>query len=157
MPIIKVGFERAGWTKKQDFTGGKTYSADSEYNAASAASKAFDDDTATLWNSTNTLYPHWIQVDLGSGVTKIARKLRFKLVSSAAGARLKNFKYQGSNNGSTWMDIYTGVAANNSDWQEFTFSNSTAYRYYRIYGTDSHDTSAPNYMVIYEIEMMEMV
>jgi hypothetical protein len=45
--------------------------------------------------------------------------------------RLNGAKIQGSNDGSTWTDIYTiGVNATGS-WQEFTFSNVTPYQHVR--------------------------
>lgn len=46
-------------------------------------------------------------------------------------ARLNGAKIQGSNDGTTWADIYTiGVNATGT-WQEFTFANTTAYQHIR--------------------------
>ncbi|MGI6125226.1 MAG: discoidin domain-containing protein, partial [Acetivibrionales bacterium] len=134
-----------------DFTGGKTYSADSVLSEPFSADKAFDNDTSTGWCSFAS-YPHWVKVDLGSGITKTARKLRFYKNDAQ---RPKTFKLQGSNDNSAWIDVYSGVVANAIGWFEFTFSNSTAYRYYRIYGIDSYETP-PMYMQFAEIEIMEV-
>jgi len=137
-----------------DFCTGGAASADSEYSAGWVASNAFDDNEATGWNSTNTAFPHWIKYDLGGGITKKARKLRFKSKSDTT--RPKDFKLQGSNNDSTWTDIISETAADNDNWQEWEFANSTAYRYYRIYITSNY---APGYydVGIMEIELMEWI
>ena len=96
-----------------------------------AAYKAFDDiaDGSSRWASADVSPPHWLKYDLGVGVTKIVQKLRAK----EKHASTKDFILQGSNNDSDWDDIYTGQMAESLDWQEFTFPNSTAYRYYRFY------------------------
>jgi len=129
-----------------DFTGGKTYSADSEASVLVVASKAFDDNESSAWRSTNTSFPHWVRVDLGSGITKVARKLRLY-----AAASLNDFKLQGSNNGTSWTDIYTDSFGSVSGWEEYEFENATAYRYYRVYGING----TANNMSVTEIELME--
>ncbi len=133
-----------------DFTGNGTYSADSELNTTYPASNVFDNNTDTLWLSADTNYPHWVKVDLGSGVTKTARKLR---INKQNINQLRTFKLQGSNNNTDWTDIYTNEASQTTGWFEYTFDNPTAYRYYRIYGTDSY--SGYLVMQIAEAELME--
>jgi len=59
---------------------------------------------------------------------------------------------QGSNNDSDWTDIYNGQHANTTDIETYTFSNSTAYRYYRIYITTQWESADTG---IVEVEMME--
>lgn len=147
---LELEYTPGGTTYGTDFTGGKTYSADSILDPPSfSANKAFDDYTTTSWASSSAAYPHWIKVDLGSNTTKTARKLR---IYKSQLDRLKTFKLQGSNNDSNWTDIYSGVASQTTGWLEYTFDNSTAYRYYRIYGTDSYSDA---FMQIGEIELME--
>jgi len=125
---------------------------------------AFDDNKSTYSATGPSVpFPHWIAYDLGSGVTKTARKLRLKVFSNVWGAYCKDFTLWGSNLASPdgdddndWTLIYTGQTANNDAWQDFEFSNSTAYRHFRVKVT-SNWRSAQGYtdMAFYEIEMME--
>jgi hypothetical protein len=151
------GVWKDGWSVEleygADFTGSKTYSADSYASAGNEADKAFDDSEATTWVSANTAFPHWLKVDLGAGVTKTANKLRV-CSRNIGGLRLKNFILKGSNNNTDWTDIYTGITTNTTGWQEFTFSNATAYRYYQLYATDNWPGN--NYCDIIEMELMEL-
>lgn len=114
-------------------------------------SNACDDNEASYWQSEYlNPAPDWWKYDLGAGITKIPRKLRIK---SHATIGIKDFIFQGSNNDSDWTNLYNGTSAATSDWQEFTFSNSTPYRYLRLYITSFYD---PNNAVIYEIEVLEI-
>lgn len=141
----------------QNFANGKTYSADSYEGADKTPPMAFDGNGTTRWLSGGGAYPHWVQVSLDSGVTQVAKKLRIKPHALNGYCRLKNFKLQGSNDLSVWADIYTGLVSNSETLQEFILSNSVGYRYHRIYGIDSYDTSLPNYMSIWEIEILMAV
>lgn len=138
-------------TYGSDVTGGETHSADSFYqdNATWNADKAFDDDEGTYWNSKDT-DPHWIKVDFGAGDEKTIQKLRVKQFGAHY---TTSFKLQGSNNDADWDDIKSITdASSDGSWNTWTFPNSTAYRYYRLYRT----SGSTNYFVIYEIEMMEV-
>lgn len=136
------------------FTGGIA-SADNDAGAGYTPDKAFNGNGITdWWSSQNTAMPHWIQYDLGAGVSKRANKLRYFPKNVSSGVGIKNFKLQGSNNGTGWTDIYTGVMANTEDWQEFEFSNSNSYRYYRVYIIDVYDTGL-TIGTACEIEAME--
>ena len=135
-----------------DFTGGAIITA-SEESTGYEGSKAFDNNESSYWWPSHT--NNWIQVDLGDGVTKKARKLRIKSVFGAGAYCLKNFTLQGSNDGSTWTLIYSGVQRNNGNWQEYTFANDTAYRYYKIWCLSSYDTFRD--IGIAECEIMEYV
>ena len=134
-----------------DFLNGGTATASSEFNATLSADQAFDNNESTRWQSSGT-YPEWIKYDLGAGVAKKARKLR--IYSSAADMYTKNFVLAGSNNDSDWTTVYSGLGAESDGWQDFTFTNSGAYRYYRLTITDTYggngDVCNQN-----EIEMME--
>lgn len=144
-------------TLDSDFSGSKTYSADSIWDATFSADKAFDNNETTRWATQQAgSFPHWVKVDLGVGVTKIARKLRLNIFVYNNKANVKDFKLQGSNDDSDWTDVYTGLAENKEGWQEFIFNNDNSYRYYRVYITSSYrDDDADNTASIFEIEMME--
>ena len=139
-----------------DILTGGTASADSEEVGSEADKACNNDGGTTRWNTPNVVYPHWWKYDLGAAVTKTVRKLRI-WPRAAPDAFLKNFTLHGSNNNSDWTLIYTGLKANTGVWEDFTFANGTAYRYYKINITDNWDAANPNYCQVYEFEMMELV
>ena len=56
--------------------------------------------------------------------------------------RVKNFIVQGSNNGTDWDNIYSGVCQATASKQTFKFANEQAFTHHRLlvvdhYGTDS--------------------
>lgn len=135
-----------------DLITGGTPSADSEATDGTsyAAFRACDNNEGTYWASGDgpAPYPHWWKYDFGSA--KVVTKLRIK----AKDGDLKGFILQGSPNDSTWYTVHSGQQAWDDNWQDYTFANTTAYRYYRIY------SAGPNWpghgwMQIFEIEMME--
>lgn len=129
-------------------------SASSEYtNPNYYAWAAFDGSESTRWdNNDQTSNGAWIKFNFGSGNTYTVTKLRFLPLLNCGP---NSFKLQGSNNDSDWTDIYSGNTTSSETWKEFTFSNSTAYRYYRLYYNGSGYTVSS--ASIYKIEMMETV
>ena len=136
-----------------DILSGGTPSA-STTNGGLTADKACDDSEITSWeNDMTTSGAQWWKYDLGVGVLRRVRKFRMKCL---AGSVIKDFKIQGSNNDSDWTDIYTGQQVDNANWQEYTFTNLTSYRYYRIYITSSYVYDVDVlYLDITETEMIE--
>jgi hypothetical protein len=117
------------------------------------ASFACDNNEATFWDTGAEACPHWWKYDLGAGVNKVVRKLR---ILNYNGFGMNAGILYGSNNDSAYGQIYNIACANNGNWQEFTFANSTSYRYYKIiinsvYFANGHTSD------IYEIEMMEIL
>lgn len=137
-----------------DFLTGGVASGSSNTSGAFPYANACDDNEGTIWATDDPgSFPEYWQYDLGAGTTKIARKLRIKaaLITGTLYG-VKNFTLKGSHNDIDWIDIHTDLQANNADWQEYTFSNSTAYRYYRISLADSYYATQAG---IAEIEIME--
>jgi len=134
-------------------TGGSC-SASSEYNPSSSCEKAVDGDAVnTWWASENTLgMPQWWKYDFGVGVSWAIGKL-IAYPSSTIGPNA--FKVEGSNNDSDWDELYSGNMANGLGPQEFTWDNTTAYRYIRVYVTSVFGASS--YVVIRELEAMEQL
>jgi len=130
--------------------------ADSVHPYGFVTSMACDGLEQTRWASSGAM-PHWWKYDLGSGVTKIVSKIRL-LGSGIPGdgdsGMFKDFIFQGSNDDSTWDDLYTGTQVNTPTWQEYTFANSTAYRYYRVYITSTYRGDAST-AILGEVQMME--
>ncbi len=139
----------SGPTYGSDFLIGGTTSASSEWPTGGyEAELAFDNNEATRWSSADVSKPHWVKYDLGVGVTKTARKLRFKNYIN----QVEDFKLQGSNNDSDWDDLLSETCGAADAWREWTFANATAYRYYRILVTSGYTA---NQSSIWEIELME--
>lgn len=140
-------------------TGG-TPSADTELGPGFVVAYACDGNTGTEWISSQENFPHWWKYDLGSGITKTIAKITILKQGDAYGCTLKDFEIQGSNNNSDWTTISTKQAANvtSNTSEDFEFTNSTAYRYYRIYCTSSWYTN-PGYTTcssIFEITGREV-
>jgi hypothetical protein len=152
------GVWKDGWASVinygSDFTGGATFT-DSAHDAGYEAAKAFDNSETgeSYWWKSSSTTNQWAKVDLGAGVTKTVRKLRIKAVYVSGAACIKDFVLAGSNNDSDWTTIHSAQQANNGNWQEYTFENSTAYRYYRIWVTNVWAGSTGT--GIFESEMME--
>ena len=134
-----------------DITGSKTY-YDGGHYSSDVGSRAFDDSESTQFQGDGA--PDWVAVDLGAGNAIAAAKLRMKSQYYGSTAQLKDFILQGANdstNGSdgAWTDVYTGLFANNSSWQDFAITGGgTAYRWYRIYVTSSYRTGFTGASVI---------
>lgn len=114
--------------------------SDSAHYSSYTPDRAFDGALDTQWLN-NVARPGWICKDFGGVVT--ISKLRMYLNTQKPG----NFQIQGSLNGTTWVDAYSGSCSATVGWQEFTFTPAS-YRYWRIYVTTVQTTE----IWIYEIE-----
>lgn len=145
----------------QNILSGGTISADSGVASSDVPygygwNMAGDGIEGSRWSSSGPM-PHWWKYDLGAGVTKVVRKIRLlggNILGDGDLGAFKDFKLQGSNNDSTWDDIFSGTQANDFTWQEYTFANSTPYRYYRVYITSTYRLDAAT-AVLAEVQMME--
>ena len=92
------------------------------------------------WHSgderTGQLFPHWVQIDLGSPRTVTQLNVLAYSETPDSNLRLKDFRFEGSNDGVTYTPLHEGLLqyANRHEWQSFFFQNTTGYRYYRLYG-----------------------
>lgn len=85
--------------------------------------------------------------DFGAGESKVING--FKWYQAAAQSQ-GTWSFQGSNNGTDWTNLQTGIDLGGSGaTQETTFSNTTGYRYYRLNQT-AGTTSDAQY--VYQIE-----
>jgi hypothetical protein len=109
----------------------------SGYSDSHTPDKAFDDDYAMLsywYYYNNGGYPEWIKYELTTA--KAATKYKMTNYPGSATYYPTQWKLQGSNNDSSWTDLDTrsGVTwTTGGETKEFTFSNSTEYKYYRWY------------------------
>lgn len=126
-------------------TGG-TASADNE-EGANVASRAFDDNNTTYWNSV-TAMPHWLKYAFAAGVSWKISKVTIRPVLDYG---ILNFNVQGSNDDSSYTTLYSGTCANSETVQTFTFTNPTAYRYIKINVTSgSNNQCATTEVAMYE-------
>jgi hypothetical protein len=121
--------------------------------------KAFNKNTADYWYIYTAAKPHYLGYDFGVGVTKKITKYTILPYSGSAYLPI-DFKFQGSNNGADWTDLDTQVGLT-TGWETdvrrpFTFSNTTAYRYYRLYITKCNDETDTQ-VALREVEMMETI
>lgn len=96
---------------------GATATAISQYNADTGAAKAIDGGASTYWESTGAAGDKWLQVQLGS-----AAVVRSVYISSTAFPNEvpRDFQLQASNDGSTWVTIFSWV-----DWVTSTVAKSS--------------------------------
>lgn len=131
-------------------TGGVA-SADSVYSTYTA-DKACDSNTVTLWNSTNTDFPHWWQYEFPQ--PHVISCIRIYPYMDANGACVKNFVFAGSNNGVDWTPILSNIINKDyNDWQYYAMYNITPYLFYRFTFADNYRSD--KYIVVREIIMYE--
>jgi hypothetical protein len=92
-------------------------------------------DEADQWESASTVFPHYLQYDFHSSVIVNKYALLERNSFDYVGFP-RDFTLQGSNDNVNWtvLDTKTGMHAPgpNSWTQYFTFTNGSAYRYYRL-------------------------
>lgn len=146
--------------------GTSSASASSAWSGSYAASFAFDNYTTNTncWASSaapTVGSPQWLKYDFGSGNEKIILKytVTARYYTSDQTRCPKDWTFEGSNDDSNWdiLDTQTeqtGWNTNSSPTtkREYTFTNTTAYRYYRIVITANN--GGTSYVAIGEMEMM---
>jgi hypothetical protein len=94
----------------------------------------------SYYNTANYVnVPSWIKIKIPSAKVAVGFFLKENRNTWISG-----FTIQGSNNDSDWTDLYTGTTVGMTTGISPTFSNSTAYQYYRLYVT-SLSSSGNNY------------
>jgi len=136
-------------------------SADVIFMAGYEAYKAMDDYNVgeKCWHTDNSDYPHWLQYQFTSG-----KVIQTYTVTSRdyPGENIWypiDWKLQGSNNGTDWIDLDTrsGESFTQNEKKTYSFNNSTSYTYYRILITKSDRWDEGfHYVAIGEIELMEL-
>ena len=128
--------------------------ADSE--TSTPVRNLLDNNITSFWETGNPFpFPHWVQCDFGREITMKAYTLQtgYDGVGSTD-AMPRDWEFQGSNDKSIWTIL---DRRKNEYWKEaekrtYKFSNSTPYRYYRLYITGCIH---PNAVRLYELKIME--
>ena len=129
-----------------------------EFQAPYSADKLFDDDTNTKWQNNNTL-PVWIQYDFGAGNEKIIAKYWLYWAGSDNGLTPYSWEFLGSNDGTNWTTLDSQTGQTNwasGQWRDYAFSNTQAYRIYRLRITDNNKQGSTS-VYLNEMVMQEEV
>jgi hypothetical protein len=120
---------------------------DSILNSSYPGENAVDgnnSDNASRWVSANTVWPHWIEVDL-QGTYSIS-ELKFWTGYDGYETPPTNFQFQ-QWDGANWVDIFSETGNSNPEYSK-VFAPVTTSKV-RLYGTSGQD----NYFKLYEIEV----
>ena len=113
--------------------GGTVTSSSTSSPSGEEKEKAFDANPSTKWLITTST--GWIQYKFATGVTQIATSYSITSANDVPGRDPKNWTLQGSNNGTSWTTLDTRTNetfATRFLKKNYTFSNTTAYAYYRL-------------------------
>ena len=98
-------------------------------------------------HTTRTNYPWWeIEFDIPVKIISF-RRMQDNVGSTYA----TSFKFQGSDNDTSWTDLLT-FSANNTQTKEYTIASPSYYKYYRVYCTQTS-----KYMINNRLEFTYMV
>ena len=115
--------------------GGVVASASSSYPPSGpdgGADRAIDGQTNTYW-TTNGVAAAWIQFRYFNAFASTQYTIRRR--DDIPNRNPKDWTFEGSNNGSSWtvLDTRTGITwPTSGEVKTFSFSNTTAYLYYRV-------------------------
>lgn len=107
--------------------------ASGHYSTSYTYYRAFDGVDTTSWITTNGFTTGWIQLDFGvpTPVNKLIMTPRTETLTASP----KDFEVLGSHDGANFVVL--GTFVNQTGWatggkRQFSFENSTSYRYYRV-------------------------
>jgi hypothetical protein len=90
---------------------------------------AIDGSTSTYWTHSDAEYQNvWVQLKFGTAIKITKMKT---LIKGSSSQYFSSAKIQGSNNGTSWTDLYS-IPSSQSTLTEITLNNNTAYTYYRV-------------------------
>ena len=97
----------------------------SDFSSAYDSLKAFDKDENTYW-AANGNVGQFLGVKLNIAYPSTLLQILDKA------NRLQAFVFEGSNDGSNYVEIISATRPIGTDWKDFEHSNTTPYLYYRI-------------------------
>ena len=133
-----------GWPASDEEAPIVSVTSSGDYSTSYPAANVIDGSTSSYWQ-TRTVAGSYLVLDLGDAVVIGG----FDIYQSTS-YYPKAIKVSGSNDGAEYTEI--GAAQNDgtaADWKRFGFTNSEAYRYYKVEFTDYASTSR---LYIYEIK-----
>lgn len=133
--------------------GAGTATASSGATGTEGADKAFDGNTGTKWYTGVVAPPGWLRYDFGFGTNWIVTRYDITSANDVPERDPKTWSLQGSGNGATWvtLDARTNETfASRYLTQSYVITNTTAYRFYRLYVTNNFGGSG------YGIQLSEL-
>ena len=113
----------------------------SGYYSSYAPSRTIDGSLSTYW---------WVAASSGWIQFQLARAVAVDCMNWYVDAQPpKNFKISGSNDGSSFTELYSGTSGSGAGWKTFTFENETAYLCYRVNVSSVYSS----YIILYEVEL----
>ena len=119
------------------FAGG-TISSSGGLSADFPAENLFDNDLSTFaCRGTTSSKPIDVCYDFGSAIRINCYRI-YAYTSVGSPGFPKNWTFEGSNDGTTWMELdrRSGESMTKSNWYTYDFDNAAAYRHYRLHVTD---------------------
>ena len=99
------------------------------FTAAAAGDQRFSAASGERWAASSTAFPHWLRADLGTA--QVATW--YRVDPGRSGSDPSAWTFQGSNDASAWTTLDTRASQTfTTQTKTYTFSNTTAYRYYRL-------------------------
>lgn len=124
---------------------GITPAGSSQYSTSYIPAYAVDGSISTYWRPASADTERSLVFALG--MARAVERLNLYLDSSYAPSRCV---VSGSNNGSTYTELTSFTPLQQTGWQTLSFSNETAYSYYKI----TFPTLYSSYLYLYEIELL---
>jgi hypothetical protein len=124
---------------------GRVFSSDA-VGTETDAYTCFDQSSATSWYGTDATTPQYIGYEFPTPVVISGYMLETRTANvNDVPTAPRNWKFQGSNNGSDWVDLdeRNNMSFTYSNHKRyFMFSNTTAYKMYRVYVTANNGYSS---------------
>ena len=112
-------------------------------------SRVMDGDVDTEWLS-QSLKNEWLQWDYGDEKLEV---IKFRIYDSGqTHADPKDFRFEGSDDGSQLTTLISGTTVDNGGWQEWDVPNPRPYRYYRLFCLNVHSGSLE--LRVHEVEFI---
>jgi len=117
-----------------------------------------DGNLATFWDVNLTVNVAWAIKDFGEGNEKTATNMSMYIYGDGSGRACKDYILAGSNDNSSYTSLQTGQVPTGTThyWENQTFANTNAYRYYRWNITNVW-RAGDNASAILEFELRETV
>lgn len=135
-----------------------TTTQSSNWSNTYPVSNLFDRSTGTAHTANTTT--EWFRIDLGATRNFLLKAYTLKGRTDDNSQHPRNWKLQGSVNGTTWVDIDSQIdnsVINLGTWGFFdTVENTTFYRYFRLLQTGLN-SSSDRYFVLGEWELYGML
>ena len=158
----------AGWDAEYRISTWASYDAATSGTASASSTDALNtpdeafDNNLTEWWGTNNVLPAWLKYDLGSGNADTVNKYTIYRDSGQpwywwASDSPRAWRFEGSNDNNNWtiLDVQSNqYIVWDSPKQEYSFNNTTSYRYYRLYITDSNSSDGSDWASVTEVELI---